>query len=81
MGTIVFNQKPDPSGSEIYYWSDIKVGVPYNIINSYEKIFNGNSKHFFLIQESMCSDAPLIEVPLDNNFTYSNFNRGSVLNS
>ena len=63
------------------YWSDIKLGVQYNIINSYEKMFNGSSKHFFLIQESMNSAAPLIEVPLDNNFTYSNFTGGQVLNS
>lgn len=81
MGTIVFNNKPECTKGEPYYWSDIKLGVQYNIINSYEKMFNGSSKHFFLIQESMNSAAPLIEVPLDNNFTYSNFTTGQVLNS
>jgi hypothetical protein len=81
MGTIVFNNKPTVTKGEPYYWGDIKIGVQYNIINSYEKIFDGTSRHFFLIQESMNSAAPLIEVPLDNNFTYSNFTTGQVLNS
>lgn len=82
MGTIIFNTKPEPNKNDFYYWSDVKVGVQYNIINSYEKMFNGTSKHFFLIQESANSSAPLIEVPLDNNFTYSNYNtRGQALNS
>ena len=52
MGTIVFNNKPTVTKGEPYYWGDIKIGVQYNIINSYEKIFDGTSRHFFLIQES-----------------------------
>lgn len=79
MGTITFNQLPTAKFNEPYYWSDVKINVPYTILNSYEKIFEGSSRHFFLIQESMNSNAPLIEVPLDNNFTYSNYS-GHVLN-
>ena len=80
MATITFNKKQTPAVNEPYYWSDVKLNIPYNIINSYEKMFEGTSKHFFLIQESANSSAPLIEVPLDNNFTYQNYNPGRSLN-
>ena len=61
---------------------DLKLNVPYKVLDSYEKTLDGTSRHFFLIQEAEGStNPPLIEIPLDNNFTYYNYSdpKGQLL--
>lgn len=80
MSTIKFDSKPTQFFGMPYYWANVKAGVVYNIIQSYSKIVDGNSQQFLLIQENSNAEAPLIEVPLDNNFTYTNFSPSKSLN-
>lgn len=83
-GRIIFKTKPAPvkTNNEPYWWGDVKLNVPYKVLDSYEKTLDGTSRHFFLIQEAEGStNPPLIEIPLDNNFTYYNYSdpKGQLL--
>lgn len=43
------------------FWSTLSLDEEYEVISDYEKTIDGNSHHFFMIEDS---DGALIEVPL-----------------
>jgi len=64
---IIFTNKPQIVVNEDYWYADIEPDKEYYVIDSYEKLINGKSIHFFLIQDEKLN---LIEIPLSHNFIY-----------
>lgn len=64
---IIFNEIPAININEEYWYSDIELNKEYIVVDSYEKMINNKSTHFFLIQDD---EGKLIEIPLSNHFKY-----------
>ena len=43
------------------FWSTLSLNEEYEVISDYEKVIEGTSHHFFMIEDS---DGALVEVPL-----------------